>query len=105
LKPPLGWSGRGRKGGDRIKFAEGKLTIEKKFPLPQSPTGHDLFPLRKEAKLLVSNNEALFLFEISTEKFELVSDLKGIKSFASEYIVDNFLPISFDLVATRIIGS
>lgn len=68
----------------RIKFAEGELTIGKKFPLPQSPTGHDLFPLRKEAKLLVSNNEALFLFEISTEKFELVSNLREIKS-ASEH--------------------
>lgn len=68
----------------RINIAEGKLTIEKKFKLPLSPTGHDLFPLRREAKLLVSNNVALFLFDIATEKFEMVSELKEIKS-ASQY--------------------
>lgn len=68
----------------QINFAENKLTIKKKFELPLSPTGHDLFPLRKEAKLLVSNNDALFLFDIATEKFELLSELKGIKS-ASQY--------------------
>lgn len=67
----------------RIKYAEGKLAIEKKFKLPLSPTGHDLFPMRQAAKLLVSNNDALFLFDIATEEFELISDLKYIKS-ASE---------------------
>ena len=64
----------------QINVAERKLTIKKKFELPLSPTGHDLFPLRKEAKLLVSNNSALFLFDIATEKFEMVSELTGIKS-------------------------
>jgi hypothetical protein len=69
----------------RIDFAEGKLTIKKKFELPLSPTGHDLFPLRQEAKLLVSNNSALFLFDIATEKFETLSELGGIKS-ASQHV-------------------
>ena len=69
----------------RINVAEGKLTIEKKFPLPLSPTGHDLFPLRGKEKLLVSNNLALFLFDIETEEFETVSELRGIKS-ASQHL-------------------
>jgi hypothetical protein len=69
----------------RLTFTEGKLTIEKKFELPLSPTGHDLFPLREEAKLLVSNDAALFLFDITTEKFEMVSELGGIKS-ASQHL-------------------
>jgi hypothetical protein len=69
----------------RLNFAEGKLTIEKKFKLPLSPTGHDLFPQREEAKLLVSNNLALFLFDISTEKFEMVSELKEIKSASQDH--------------------
>lgn len=64
----------------RINFTDDKLTIEKKIELPLSPTGHDLFPLREEAKLLVSNHSALFLFDIATEKFEIVSELRGIKS-------------------------
>ena len=64
----------------RFAYADGKLSLEKKFPLPISPTGHDLFPLRDEAKLLVSNNEALFLFDIATSKFETVSELHSIKS-------------------------
>jgi hypothetical protein len=41
--------------------------------------GHDLFPLRKEAKLLVSKH-ALFLFDIATEKFEVVAELAGRSS-------------------------
>ncbi len=69
----------------RINFAEGKLTIEKKIELPLSPTGHDLFPLREKEKLLVSNNSALFLFDIEKEKFETVSELKEIKS-ASQHL-------------------
>ncbi len=69
----------------RINFAKGKLTIEKKIELPLSPTGHDLFPLRKEAKLLVSNDSTLFLFDIVTEQFETVSGLRGIKS-ASQHL-------------------
>ena len=68
----------------RLKFTEGKLSIEKKFKLPLSPTGHDLFPLREEAKLLVSDNEALYVFDIETEKFGIISKLHGIKS-ASQY--------------------
>jgi len=69
----------------RIDHAGGKLTIKKKIKLPLSPTGHDLFPLRTEAKLLVSNNVALFVFDIKTEQFETVSELKGIKS-ASQHL-------------------
>lgn len=68
----------------RINF-DGQLTIEKKFALPQSPTGHDLFPLREEAKLLVSNNAALFLFDIATERFDLVSALNEIKSASQNW--------------------
>jgi hypothetical protein len=72
----------------RINFAEGKLTIKKRIELPNGKngaTGHDLFPLREEAKLLVSNNAKLFLFDIETEKFETVSELRGIKS-ASQHL-------------------
>jgi len=68
----------------RLKYSGGNLVIEKKFKLPLSPTGHDLFPLREEAKLLVSDNDALYLFDITTEKFEIISKLHGIKS-ASQY--------------------
>lgn len=64
----------------RINYTGGELSIDKKFKLPLSPTGHDSFPLRETAKLLVSNNDALFLFDIATEKFETVSELKSIKS-------------------------
>ena len=69
----------------RLNFADGKLTIAKKLDLPLSATGHDLFPLLNEAKLLVSNNVALFLFDIATEQFETVSKLKEIKS-ASQHL-------------------
>ncbi len=64
----------------RFNYTEGKLSLARKFKLPLSPTGHDLFPLRKESKLLVSNNDGLFLFDIKKEEFETVSELKGIKS-------------------------
>lgn len=64
----------------RIHYVDGRLVVNKKFKLPLSPTGHDLFPLRKETKLLVSNNDALFLFDIATEEFEMISQMKGIKS-------------------------
>ena len=53
----------------KLNYTDGKLNIAKKFVLPLSPTGHDLFSLRKEEKLLVSNNPALFLFDIATEKY------------------------------------
>lgn len=69
----------------RLSYKDGKLDVEKKYQLPISPTGHDLFPLQSEAKLLVSNNEALFLFDIAREKFEKTSELKGIKS-ASQHL-------------------
>ena len=69
----------------RLNYADGKLSIDEKFELPLSPTGHDLFPLRGEARLLVSNNDALFLFDIATGKFETVSNLKAIKS-ASQHL-------------------
>jgi len=64
----------------RIDYKDRTLKIAEKFELPISPTGHDVFPLRKEAKLLVSNNEALFLFDIETSKFETISELHSIKS-------------------------
>ncbi len=69
----------------RIRHQDGRLTIDKHFELPESPTGHDLFPLRKEAKLFVSNNHALYLFDIAAESFELISKLKNIKS-ASQHL-------------------
>jgi hypothetical protein len=69
----------------RIAYGAGKMTVENTFKLPLSPTGHDLFPLRKEAKLLVSNNDALFIFDIAASKFELLSKLKAIKS-ASQHL-------------------
>ena len=69
----------------KLNYRDGKLNIVKKFVLPLSPTGHDLFPLRNEDKLLVSNNPALFLFDIATEKFETISELKEIKS-ASQHL-------------------
>lgn len=56
------------------------LTVDRSIELPMSPTGHDLFPLREQAKLLVSNESALFLFDITTEQFETVSEIKDIKS-------------------------
>ena len=68
----------------RLKFTGGKLSIEKKFKPPLSPTGHDLFPLHKDAILLVSDNEALYLFDVATEKLEIISRPHGIKS-ASQY--------------------
>lgn len=64
----------------RLSVTEAKLTIEEKFALPLSPTGHELFPLRQEAKLLVSNNDALFLFDIASKTFERISELTEIKS-------------------------
>lgn len=64
----------------QFSYAEGKLVLESKFDLPLSPTGHDLFPLRDESKLLVSNNDSLFLFDTAKKSFEKVSDLKAIKS-------------------------
>lgn len=42
-------------------------------------------PLRDERKLLVSNNDALYLFDIETQKVELVSDLRAIKC-ASQHL-------------------
>lgn len=69
----------------RLGYDEGKLTIEETFPLPLTATGHDLFPLRAERKLFVSNNDALYLFDIATSKFELVSDRPRIKS-ASQHV-------------------
>jgi len=68
----------------RINYTKGKLIIDQTFELPLSPTGHDLFPLQQEEKLLVSNNDALFLFDIATEKFETVSELKHIKSASQD---------------------
>lgn len=64
----------------RFDYTGGKLSLNRKFKLPGTPTGHDLFPLREGSKLLVSNNDALFLFDINKEEFETVSELKGIKS-------------------------
>lgn len=64
----------------RLKVTESKLIIEQQFELPRSPTGHELFPLREEAKLLVSNEDALFLFDIAAETVETVSEVKEIKS-------------------------
>ena len=64
----------------QFNYKEGNLTLNKKFKLPLSPTGHDLFPLRKEAKLLVTNNEGLFLFDIEKQEFKTLSLLKNIKS-------------------------
>ncbi len=64
----------------RIDYRDGKLVIDEKFQLPLTPTGHDLFPLREDAKLLVSNNDALFLFDIATEEFSQISALPHIKS-------------------------
>lgn len=69
----------------RIDYSDGKLVIDEKFKLPLTPTGHDLFPLRENAKLLVSNNDALFLFDIATEKFSQISALLHIKS-ASQHV-------------------
>lgn len=69
----------------RFGYAEGKLTLEKTYELPESPTGHDLFPLRSDGKLLVSNNDGLYLFDIATEAFQLLSNLKWIKS-ASQHV-------------------
>lgn len=69
----------------RFRYEKGKLMLVKKYKMPFSPTGHDLFPMRKESKLLVSNNDALFLFDIVTETFETISTLKEIKS-ASEHV-------------------
>lgn len=64
----------------RLEYTDGKLTVEKKFTLPKSPTGHDLFPFRDEATLLVSNNDELYSFDVETERFEAVSELPFIKS-------------------------
>ena len=63
-----------------IRYSDKKLTVEKQFKLPKSPTGHDLFPLQNEDRLLVSNNHGLYLFDIESKKFETVSELKWIKS-------------------------
>ncbi|QEG41484.1 DUF6528 family protein [Roseimaritima ulvae] len=64
----------------RIDYSDGELIVDEKFALPSSPTGHDLFPMREQAKLLVSNNDALFVFDIATEKFSTISELHHIKS-------------------------
>jgi hypothetical protein len=64
----------------QFDYRDGGLSLANKFALPLTPTGHDLFPLREEAKLLVSNNDALFLFDIEKKEFETVSELREIKS-------------------------
>lgn len=69
----------------RLSVTADQLTVEEKFELPLDPTGHELFPLRDEAKLLVSNEAALFLFDIASKKFETVSEIKEIKS-ASQHL-------------------
>lgn len=69
----------------RFGYTGGKLALNRSFELPLSPTGHDLFPLRDGAKLLVSNNDALFLFDIATEKFETISEMKQIKSASQHF--------------------
>ncbi|QDV62683.1 hypothetical protein Mal65_18180 [Crateriforma conspicua] len=69
--------------GDRLyryHYRSGNLSLDRAFDLPLSPTGHDLFPCRSEAKLLVSNNDALFAFDLESERFDLLSDLDSIKS-------------------------
>ena len=69
--------------GDKLyafRYDSGELVIEETIELPDSPTGHDLFPLRSEPKLLVSNNDALYLFDIPSFSFEKISDLGEIKS-------------------------
>ncbi len=68
----------------RFNYNKGKLILIKKYKLPMTPTGHDLFPTRDGKKLLVSNNDALFLFDLKAEAFEKISDLAEIKS-ASEH--------------------
>lgn len=73
--------------GDQLysfDYRDQKLVPKEAFPLPMSPTGHDLFPLRKRDALLVSNNEALFIFDLGSEEFEKISALREIKS-ASEH--------------------
>ncbi|KLU06258.1 hypothetical protein RISK_001469 [Rhodopirellula islandica] len=69
--------------GDRLyrfRYRDRRLSLDQSFDLPTSPTGHDLFPLRTEPKLLVSNNDALYWFDIETEAFKPLSDLQWIKS-------------------------
>ena len=64
----------------QFDYRDGELSLANKFTLPLTPTGHDLFPMREEAKLLVSNNDALFLFDIKKQEFETVAELREIKS-------------------------
>ena len=69
--------------GDRLyrfRYVEANLLPDGQFELPLTPTGHDLFPLRTDSKLLVSNNDALFVFDIEREAFETVSELRAVKS-------------------------
>jgi hypothetical protein len=69
--------------GDRLyrfDYLAKKLVQKESFALPLSPTGHDLFPLQDREALLVSNNEALFIFEIAEKKWETISRLPEIKS-------------------------
>ncbi|MFT5904873.1 MAG: hypothetical protein ACI9E1_000461 [Cryomorphaceae bacterium] len=64
----------------RFNYTDGKLLLAKKYKFPMTPTGHDLFPMRDGKKLLVSNNDALFLFDLKAETFEKISGLREIKS-------------------------
>lgn len=64
----------------RFNYIKEKLVLVKKYTLPMTPTGHDLFPMRNGKKLLVSNNDALFLFDLKAETFEKISGLREIKS-------------------------
>lgn len=68
----------------RFDYIEGKLQLVKKYKFPMTPTGHDLFPTRDSKELLVTNNDALFRFDIKTEKFNKSSDLKRIKSASQD---------------------
>ena len=87
----------------KLSYDGKKLSVKEKFALPlDDPTGHDLFPLRDEAKLLVSNNKALFLFDIATSKFELISEIKWIKS-ASQH-VDGTLWVAYPSGAEGMAG-
>jgi len=64
----------------RFNYIKDRLVLVKKYTLPMTPTGHDLFPMRNGEKLLVSNNDALFLFDLKAETFEKISNLREIKS-------------------------
>lgn len=64
----------------QVRYEKDSLSIVEKFSLPGSPSGHDLFPVAHSRNLLVSDNEALYIFSPEKKSFATLSTIRAIKS-------------------------